>query len=210
MSPAKRSLTRHQFVDAAFALVDADGAEAFTMRKLGTALGVDPMAVYHHLPNKAAVFDALVDEVWARVDPPASPPGTPWPEQVMALADQLRSTLLAHPRLVPVIATRPIATPRLLALTDAHLGRLAEAGLPEASAMALLDCVIAFVVGKVQGEVRNPGSDGDTTPDAVVAGISPDALPHVATALATGYDWDPEGQFRRGLSALVAGWTPQP
>ena len=64
MSPARPLLSREQIVAAAIDLLDRDGPDAFSMRRLGAALKVDPMAVYHHLPNKAALFDAVVDALW--------------------------------------------------------------------------------------------------------------------------------------------------
>ncbi len=62
---AKAVLDRNRIVAAAIELLDQAGPESFTMRRLGSQLGVDPMAIYYHLPNKAAVFDAVVDELFA-------------------------------------------------------------------------------------------------------------------------------------------------
>ena len=64
-------LTRERVVAAALGIVDREGLDALTMRALGRTLGVDPMAVYHHLPNKAAILDAVAEAVIAEV--PADP-----------------------------------------------------------------------------------------------------------------------------------------
>lgn len=209
MSPARKQLTRDQIVTAAIALIEQDGADAFTMRRLGAKLGVDPMAVYYHLPNKAAVFDAVVDAIWADLAPPTTAPGGSWRPIIIAVVRALRHQLAAHPRLIPVLATRPAVTPNLLRLSDQAVGRLADAGLAPASAMRLLDCVVGYTVGKVLQEVREPIGGVGVPPEEVYGAITPQTHPHLATAMASGYGWDPEGEFEAGLEALVQGWAAE-
>ncbi len=57
-----------KIVSMALALVDREGLKALSMRRLGTELGVDPMAVYYHIPNKQALLDAIVEAVMASID----------------------------------------------------------------------------------------------------------------------------------------------
>lgn len=206
MTPAPQILSRSQIVAAAIGLIDREGLDAFSMRRLGADLGVDPMAVYHHVPNKAALFDAIVDEVWARTSPEPPGPGEGWREIAASSFVGLRRVLLAHPRLVAIMGSRPIVTPHMLALTERSLGWLADAGLAPASAMQLLDCLMAFTIGKVQGEVRDPVGGVGVPPEQVWGALGPDTHPRLAEALASGYDWQPEEQFIRGLQALLAGW----
>lgn len=207
MTPAPNLLTRHQIVAAAIDLVDRDGLDAFSMRRLGAALGVDPMAVYHHVPNKAALFDAIVDEVWAMTSPEPPRPGEGWREVAASSFVALRRVLLTHPRLVAILGSRPIVTPHMLAQTERSLGWLADAGLPPASAMQLLDCLMAYTVGKVQGEVRDPVGGVGVPPEEVWAALTPDTHPRIVEAMASGYDWQPEEEFTRGLTAMLVGWS---
>lgn len=206
MTPAPQILSRSQIVAAAIGLIDREGLDAFSMRRLGADLGVDPMAVYRHVPNKAALFDAIVDEVWARTSPEPPRPGEGWREIAASSFVALRRVLLAHPRLVAIMGSRPIVTPHMLALTERSLGWLVDAGLAPASAMQLLDCLMAFTIGKVQGEVRDPVGGVGVPPEQVWGALGPDTHPRLAEALASGYDWQPEEQFIRGLQALLAGW----
>ncbi|HET6450954.1 MAG TPA: TetR family transcriptional regulator, partial [Spirochaetia bacterium] len=76
--PARGSaeaLTRQRIVAAALQIVDAEGLAALSMRRLGASLGVDPMAVYYHLPNKAALYDAIVEAVMAEAEWGEGPAG---------------------------------------------------------------------------------------------------------------------------------------
>ena len=77
-------LAREQIIERALAIVDSDGAESLTMRRLGQALGVDPMAVYHHLPNKTAVLDGIVELLWDGVRLPPTKPDERWQERPLA------------------------------------------------------------------------------------------------------------------------------
>ncbi len=107
--PSRRRLTRVEIERAALAIVDGEGLEALTMRRLGAELGVEGMAIYHHVPSKAALLDRVVtrvvDEV--RFEPR---PGDAWRSVLAGFGRAYRSALLAHPRAMPIIATRPVAT----------------------------------------------------------------------------------------------------
>jgi AcrR family transcriptional regulator len=68
----REPLTRRRIVEAALRLVDEDGLEALTMRRLGTELGFEAMPLYRHFPNKAALLDYLIEAVWAEMELPSS------------------------------------------------------------------------------------------------------------------------------------------
>lgn len=204
MNPPRPGLGREPIVAAAIALIERDGLDAFSMRRLGAELGVDPMSVYHHVPNKAALFDAIVDWVWDLTTPEAPEAAEAWPAIATRIFGALREQLLAHPHLAPILGTRPVTTPHMLALTDRALGWLDAAGLPPASAMPLLDCLTAYTIGKVLAEVRGADAEG---PALALASVTPDSHPHLVGALASGYGWEPDAQFERGMDALIAGWS---
>lgn len=76
--------------------------------------------------------------------------------------------------------------------------------------MRLLDCLVAYTVGKVQQEVRQPVGGSAEPPEEVYQAMTPETFPNLVAAMSSGYDWDPEGEFELGLAALVAGWRPAP
>ena len=211
MTPAPSKVTRDQIVEAAIEVLDEHGSDGFSIRRLGDDLGVAPVAVYHHVATKAVLLDLVVDEVWARVAPLVDETGSDDDWRVVAARPvrALRRVLLDHPKIVPVVATRPATTPRMLAMLDHHLGRLAAAGLSPAHAMPLLDCLVAFTVGTVRAEVREPVGGPGVPPEEVWAALTPQSHPNLAAALGGGYDWAPEAQFETGLAALLGGW-PDP
>jgi AcrR family transcriptional regulator len=69
-------LSRAVVVDAALRIVDRDGLDGVSMRRLAAAIGATPMALYRHVPNKAALLDALVAAVLSRLEFPTG--DLPW------------------------------------------------------------------------------------------------------------------------------------
>ena len=193
-------LTRERVVAAALGIVDREGLDALTMRALGRTLGVDPMAVYHHLPNKAAILDAVAEAVIAEV--PADPDaGLPWPEQVAALARGYRAALRRHPNALPAVATRPDVSVAALRLLDVALGVALRAGFAPAAALELVHATSCLVVGHALDE----SGAGATTPEVAAlqaALLATGEYPNLA-AVAT---VQPGDTFETGLAALVAGF----
>ena len=199
-------LTREHIVEAALAIVDTDGAESLTMRKLGQRLGVDPMAVYHHLPNKAAVLDGIVDHLWDGVRLGSATPGETWQAVLVEVFTAFRIRLLQHPRAVAIIGTRPSVTPAMFRLVEAILQRLEAAGLSGSDAMQLIDCLSGFTIGKVLAETSDVTGGHAEHVSAALASLTPQTHPTLLRALAGGYGFAPEEEFHKGLRALIEGW----
>ncbi len=96
-SSTRPPLTRERIESEALALIEREGMEAFSMRRLGQALGCEAMSLYNHFPSKAHVLDALVDRVLA---------GIPIPDRHLAAGLRLRQ-LARHWRAMarPRVAT---------------------------------------------------------------------------------------------------------
>jgi TetR/AcrR family transcriptional regulator, tetracycline repressor protein len=204
MSGTRPRLTRDRIIAAAVDILDQDGTDALTMRRLGARLGVDPMAVYHHVPNKAAVFDGVVEWLWSQADL-GEPTGT-WKEQSASFMRGFRRTLLTHPHAVPIVGTRPVVTPVMLDLLERVLGLLTEVGLPPASAVDLMNSLAAFTIGHALAEVGEPVGGSSASAEQVYRGLSTTTHPHLAALFTSGYEYRPDEQFDRGLLAILDGW----
>lgn len=200
--PHRTPVTRERIVAAALGLIDEEGLEALSMRQLGRRLGVDPMAIYHHVPDKSALLDLLLEDLLRGVRLPRHTVAEPWTEQLFATFDALRDRLLEHPRAVPLVGTRPITTPAMMDLVESVLSDVEGAGLPPGAAMNLIDCLTAYTVGKVLGETA--GAAAAASP---LSSLTPESHPALARALTTDYSYQPAQQFHRGLRALINGWA---
>ena len=150
-------LERGRIVAAALAIVDREGLKALSMRRLGAELGVDPMAVYYHLPNKQALLDAIVEAVMGSIDLSIDDPAKPAEERILAAARAYRDVLLAHSNALPILLAQPPTTPVAMRPVEVLTGILRDAGLGAGEALAGMNVIAATVRGAVgMGPDREP------------------------------------------------------
>lgn len=179
MADPRPALTRERVLDGALALADEIGVEAFTMRRLATALDTKPMSIYYHVPGKEEILDGIVDLVFAEItDPPLD---RPWPDAMRVRCRSAREVLRRHPWAPPLMESRSSPGPASLGHHDAVLACLRGGGLSwptTAQAYAMLD---AYVYGFALQEAALPF--GGEAPigelaDAIVAALPRDLYPH--------------------------------
>jgi TetR/AcrR family transcriptional regulator, tetracycline repressor protein len=154
-------LTRDRILTTALRLVDEHGIEALSMRRLATELGVDPMAIYHHLPGKQAILAGLIEIVFNELQLPAIESAT-WQEQVRAFAKAYHSLTRAHPNLILYLVTDPESCANAaLVANEVLYTALAAAGLSPVAivrtADLLIDYLNGFALAESSGRVGKPG-----------------------------------------------------
>lgn len=194
---ARRPLvSRERILAEALVLVDREGLDAVSMRRVGEALGIEAMSLYNHLPSKAVLLDGIFETVLSEL-PPMKRRST-WRSTLRQRAVALREVLLAHPNAVPLFATRPAVTTASLGHIEDVLAMLVDAGFATARAVAVFQVVVAYVVGHTLSSTAPPLESGPRYGD-----LDPLAYPHVRAAAVLGRDLD--GEFELGLEALVRG-----
>ena len=147
-------VSRDQILAAALRIVDANGLDQLTMRRLGAELGVDPMTIYGHVPDKTALFDGLVELVLGEVTLPGRTGD--WAHDFRAAAHAARATLLAHPHLIPLLGTPPPVTQPAFTLWESLTSILLDAGLSEEQAADGTDCLGRLLIGHALAEAGQP------------------------------------------------------
>jgi TetR/AcrR family tetracycline transcriptional repressor len=142
----RRALTRERVVAEALAVIAADGAAALSMRGLATRLGVVPGALYRHVRSKEQLWDLAADAVLAEVET-QSGRNTGWAGQVQVLARRLRAALEDHPGIAALLKTRDPLGPHSLALAEAFLAALQDAGLPAQETAQAFSLVYDYTLG---------------------------------------------------------------
>jgi AcrR family transcriptional regulator len=146
-------LTQEGIYAVALELIDADGVEALTMRKLATALDANPMSLYHHVPNKDAVLRGVARMVGAQFRT-ATHEGLPWQDRVRQLAKDFRSLAHRHPELMSYSFGRPDfiqpEDPFWLGLTAV----LEDAGVPQEETPQVAAPVSAAMIGVLVAEIN--------------------------------------------------------
>lgn len=150
-------LERGRIVATALKIVDRDGLRALSMRRLGAVLGVDPMAVYYHLPNKQALLDAIVEAVMGSIDLTVDDAASAPEERILKAARAYREALLAHANALPILLAHGPVTPGAMRPVELLISILRDAGLPPAEALAGMNVIAAAVRGAVgMGPVHEP------------------------------------------------------
>ena len=142
----RRTLTRERVVAGALTLIAQEGVEALTMRALSARLGVVPGALYRHVRSKEQLQDLIVDGVLAEVDCDINH-ALPWTEQIKVLAHRLQRVLEDHPGVAGLLKTRDPLGPHSLALAEAFLLPLHNAGFPHREAGLAFFLIIDYTIG---------------------------------------------------------------
>ncbi|MEU5991152.1 TetR family transcriptional regulator [Spirillospora sp. NPDC047418] len=176
-------LSTERIIEAALHIVDGQGLGRLTMRRLGDALEVEAMAIYHHLPRgKEQLLDGLVAHV---ASAPATDAATDaaarrWQDVLRGWAGDYRGRLMAHAGVLPLVVTR--RNPAALTTTVASLREvMRRGGVAEATAAVAAHTLLGYVIGHTALEAR--GTDEDGADRAV--------------------DWD--ARFTAGLDLVIAG-----
>jgi AcrR family transcriptional regulator len=205
-------VTRELVLATALELIDRDGVEALSMRRLAAALGRDPMILYRHAPSKAALLDGVVETVLAQLH--VDPADPDWTGQLRAVARDYRILALAHPKVVPLIVTRPLATPLALRPRgtlrplEHLLALLTSAGFSGSDALHIYRALFGFLNGHLLNELQELVENPDETDDLLRLGLYRlplsefPLLRRLAHALAA---YDGAAELESGLDILLTG-----
>jgi len=159
-------LDRDRIISGAIDFIDSHGLPALTMRRLGTALGVEAMSLYRYVPGRDdlpdGVVDAVVDELFGDEDV-FFEPRFGWQDYLQRLAHGVRRIALAHPALFPLVATRPPAAPwvrpplRSLRWVESLLRALHTNGFTSVQAVVAYRAYTSFLLGHLLLEVAQRG-----------------------------------------------------
>jgi len=221
--PRSQRITRELVLDTAMRLVETEGLDALTMRKLGDHLGTDPAMVYRLFKGKDELLEALADAVFASADRddrsgaspapkavPAAPRAGEWQEVLRQMADGIRAALLTQPTLIGVAVRRPPRGEATFHGIDAGLGVLLSAGLSPKDAAYGYQAVLFYALGFAVLEAPFAAEpDGGAAQQArthqALAELPAERYPSIAATIDHLYGPDLQGQFDYGLRLLIDG-----
>jgi AcrR family transcriptional regulator len=204
--PRKARLTERAIAEAALAVLDAEGIDALTMRRLAAELSTSPMALYNHFPDKDAVLEAVTQLILAEIDAP--PPGVSWQEAARRIMRSARAVGLRHPHAAPLIARFPPRTPDALAFVEAGFRSFRAAGFKAGTTAQAYRTLVAYSLGAAQIELGDyfAAHPAATAPVESLAQASAGRLlPTVDEVGPELANQDPEEEFEYGLALVLAG-----
>jgi AcrR family transcriptional regulator len=214
--PDQPALSRAGIVRAAIRMLDAEGIEALSMRKLGTQLNAAATSLYRHVATKDELMELAVDEVFAEINVPP-PGGTDWRAAATEAARSFRATALRHPWLASVLGQAGLAYlgPNLMSVTERLAALFTAVGFPEPS--GAIDTVLSYVIGMSTTEAAwlTTVARSGLTEAAFVARLMPAAQQaaagheHLADTYADAAPADPaqirDDKFAYGLDVVLDG-----
>ncbi|WP_127792521.1 TetR/AcrR family transcriptional regulator [Agromyces sp. LHK192] len=208
-------LTRAHVLRTAMALADRDGIDALTMRGLAAELGVEAMSIYHHLPNKDAILDGVVEEVFGEIETEVGGFTAPvadaasWSPLVRGRILGARAVLLRHPWAAWVMNARGAPGPTAARHVDGIVGIMHAGGF----SYDLIHHSLHALGSRVYGYVQELSDDKDAPPPVALAQLATFA-PNLAAMLGEVVHDDPDStlgwcddqtEFEFGLDLLLEG-----
>ncbi|WP_161500925.1 TetR/AcrR family transcriptional regulator C-terminal domain-containing protein [Embleya scabrispora] len=196
-------LRRPDVVKGALDLLDAEGLDGLTMRKLGTALNVQAGAMYRHFPSKEALLDAMAEQLLEGVAAPL--PEVSWDEQLRVLGDRLRGALLSRRDGARVVAGTYVPDANTNAAGRLAVEVLCRAGLAPEQAGWITFAMFYYVLGHTieeQAQSRLAESDDWATRRAAAGPDESATFEKAMSALITA---DPGARFAYGLDVFLDG-----
>jgi len=206
MSPRikREGLSRERILRAALGIVDREGLDALSMRRVGEELSVEAMSLYNHVENKGALLDGVFETILGEL--PTAALAAEWPANVRERACALRSVLRAHPNALPLFATRPAVTPASLVYVEGALRELRAADFAPREALSAFQVLVAYVVGHTATTCAPVASEPGGRP--AYARLDELSFPRVREAARLLPTHDVEVEFGLGLDAMLAGLAP--
>jgi AcrR family transcriptional regulator len=210
--PRRRApLSRKAIVDAALAILDADGVDALTIRRLGQELGTGAASLYWHIAGKDELGELVYDRIMGEIELHAPDPSH-WEDQLKDLARQAYRAMLAHNDAVRLSIGRPPAGPNTLRIVEWMLALMRGAGIPDQPATYFGNILGRFLDASVlEASTAAPADNGQSDPDDADmmrdywASLPADQFPNLTALADTTFDVDAEALFEFGLDLLIRG-----
>lgn len=206
----RERLTRERVIGAALRIMDDEGVEAVTMRRVAREVGVEAMSLYNHVADKEDLLDGVCARVMADFRFPEEEGD--WVETTRHGASEWRRVLKSHPNVLALFAERhkPMTDVEALMPMEFALRTIGRAGMSEREAVQVFNVMGGFIMGFVMMESGRMFGGGAMdkeapSPDAIALSLGGGQLPCVAAALPHLATCDPDEQFAFGLDLLLAG-----
>ncbi|WP_405056915.1 TetR/AcrR family transcriptional regulator [Kribbella sp. NBC_01505] len=206
--PAKPALTREGIVDSAVRLMESDGLQRVTMRRLAQELDTGPASLYVYVANTHELHAAILDRLLAQIDLTSARGAADWREGLQQVLGSYTDLLLAHPSLAhSALNLRPNG-PNYLALVDTLLALLAAGRVPAGQAAWGLDYLLQTATATAAEHAADKGHDADAEWQQLsdtIGGVSAQEFPHLHEQAADLVSGAPAERRRWAIDMLING-----
>jgi AcrR family transcriptional regulator len=207
-------VSRSMILQAALRIIDRDGIDGLSMRRLSEEVGRDPTVLYRHVPSKAALLDGVAEIVLGQLLVDTS--DADWAGQLRAVAHEFRRLALVHPNVVALLVTRPLETPLgqrppgMLRPLEDVLALLTTAGFSGPDALHIYRVIFGYLHGHILTELQEVIERPEETDDVLRLGLHRlpvTEFPQVRALASALASYDGAAELDRGLDLLLLGLT---
>ncbi len=211
--PAKAPLSEDAVVDAALTILQADGLEAITMRRVAAALDTGAASLYVYVSGREGLLKAMMDRVVSTIELEVPDPAR-WRAQLHSLLERMRQALASHPGIAAITLADAPTTASVLRLTENLLGILLAGRLDQQDAAWACDICVTLVMATAREEdVRRPtgrSADGDRQEQVdklykTIAALPADQFPLLSAHAAQMVTGDGDERFRFAIDVVLDG-----
>ncbi len=207
-------LTQREIVAAAIRLVDRDGLDALSMRRLGRELGAGATSIYWHVRDKDELLDLILDAVIGEVSFEGDDASRPWRERVANAARELRSVLVRHRHVASLFGARVTLGPNALAGVDRFVGIFRTAGFEGREVVLAYNAVLNYTAGFAVLQAREMSgmmTEGRSLEEIqrqtadMLGSLPPPLYSNIVAMVPAMLEVSDDDQFEFGLARLLDG-----
>jgi len=197
------NLNRAEILESALRLVDDQGMEALSMRRLADAMGVSPMGLYRHVKTRDEILDGLADKALEALNLEPDPDAD-WEMQLKQIFTSVHETLLEHPGLISILNDRPVSAERALEAVERILAIVRTAGFSGEEAISILAALQSYTFGFSVQQRARAGRDHHQHAERLQS-LPATRFPNVLELAVDFAAWTSEDHFHYGLDRLFDG-----
>ena len=198
----RSTVSTDQVIATAVDIVNREGADALSIRRLAAACELTPMAIYRHVRDKDELLDRVVEHVVGSALPERTLEG-PWHERLRQLFRLMREHFLEHPGVAAICVARPTPVAAVARFYDMVITALLDGGCSADQAIHDFDTLLLFTFGSVLWQL--PRTDAERERLVREAMRNPTQTAQLLQHAATLASRDPTEYFERGLETILAG-----
>jgi AcrR family transcriptional regulator len=207
-------VSRSVILQSALRIIDRAGVDGLSMRRLSDEVGRDPTVLYRHIPNKAALLDGVAEIVLGQLRVDTTDPD--WAAQLRIVAHDFRRLALTHPNVVPLLVTRPLATPLgrrpvgMLRPLEDVLVLLTSAGFTGVDALHIYRVLFSYLHGHILTELQEIIERPEETDDVLRLGLhrlTITEFPQVRALASALASYDGAAELDSAIDLLLIGLT---
>jgi AcrR family transcriptional regulator len=199
-----RRFTVDEVLEAALALIDDEGLDALTMRRLAEELGVSVMSLYGYVRTKEEIVDGVYGLALERLNTDLDR-DAPWDEQLTTAIRHVHTSLHAHPGLVELLIARSVPGSGIDLVRENLIGILRRAGFPKREALQAHGACMAYAMGFAVAERARPDTGSPSEQFARLRSLPPEEFPYLSEVAAEYGSHLSGDAFEYGLAHLVGG-----